>query len=94
MEELLGKRLEIIHHIDNLQTISAIEKGYSKKLRHLQRTQRVGIGLLHDCANDEELKMTVQHCPTDKQKADVFTKALSTVKFVTALGMLNLREKN
>ena len=76
-----------------MQAISAIKKGYSKKLRHLLRTQRVAIGLLNDCINDSELKMTVQHCPTDVMKADLFTKALKGPKFQQALEMAGLVAK-
>ena len=93
MEALLGKRLDILHHIDNLQTLSAVEKGYSKKLRHLSRTQRVGVGLLHECTNNPELQMTVKHCPTEYQKADIFTKALKPGLWSPALEMLQIVEK-
>ena len=91
-EQMLGKRLDIVLQIDNMQAISAIEKGYSKKLRHLLRTQRVCIGLLHECLNDEELQFFVVHCPTLVMKGDLFTKALCSPKFVEALRMIRLED--
>ena len=93
MEECLGIRLRIEHYIDNLQAISAINKGYSKKLRHLCRTQRVAIGLLNECVNDPELMMTIKHQRTDGMKADIFTKALDILKFGVALSMVRLGPK-
>ena len=93
MEHMLAKRLNIRMQIDNTQAISAIEKGYSKKLRHLLRTQRVCIGLLNECLNDPELQMVVEHCVTTKMKADLFTKALNGPKFLEALRMVNLTPK-
>ena len=94
LEESLGVRPPIDHHIDNLQAIAAIRKGYSKKLRQLRRTQRVAIGVLNECVNDPELMMTVHHQPTDGMKADLFTKALNTEKFANALLMIDLRPMN
>ena len=93
LEEVLGRRLSIVHKIDNMQAITAITKGYSKKLRHLQRTQRVGIGLLNECINDDELQMSIEHCPTDLMKGDLFTKALKGPKFQPALDMIGLVAK-
>ena len=93
LEECLGVRLHIEHFIDNMQAISAIRKGYSKKLRHLRRTQRVAIGLLNDSINDPELDMSVSHQKTDGMKADLFTKALEILKFDAARSMIRLGPK-
>ena len=41
LDEVLPRRVEIACRVDNMQTIQAVTKGYSKKLRHLPRTQRV-----------------------------------------------------
>ena len=87
-EHLLGKRLNIRMNIDNTQAISAIQKGYSKKLRHLARTQRVCIGLLNECLKDKDMQFQIQHCPTDLMKGDIFTKALIAAKFQKALEMI------
>ena len=90
LEAMLGKRVKIVHRIDNMQALSAIEKGYSKKLRHLARTQRVCIWLLNECTHDEELLYSVEHCATDCMKADIFTKAMNAVKYEKAVLMIRL----
>ena len=76
--------------IDNTQAISAITKGYSKKLRHLARTQRVCIGLLNDLLRDPEVQFSVHHCPTALMKGDLFTKFLIMQKFDEALRMIGM----
>ena len=91
LEATLGKRLQILHHMDNTHAITAIKKGYSKKLRHLQRTHRVCIGLLHECSEDPEIQMKIVHCPTVEMKADMFTKALNAPNFVDALKLIGMK---
>ena len=90
LEATLGKRLQILRHIDNTQAITAIKKGYSTKLRHLQRTHRVCIELLHECSEDPEIQMQIEHCPTKDMKADMFTKALNAPNFVDALKLIGM----
>ena len=79
--------------IDNNQCLSAIAKGYSKKLRHIGRTQRVCVGLLHELTQDPELMISAEHCSTDKQKGDLFTKTLIASKFENALQMIGMKPK-
>ncbi len=74
--------------VDNVQTIQAVTKGYSKRLRHLPRTQRVCLGMLHEMLNDPELEMSLEHCPALQMKADLFTKALDRPKFRAAFGLI------
>ena len=69
--------------VDNTQAISAVKKGYSKKLRSLSRTQRVSIGVIHELVEDDDMMITVQHCPTAEMKGDLVTKALLTPAFLT-----------
>ena len=87
---MLGKRLDINMNIDNSQALIAIEKGYSKKLRHLARTQRVCIGLLNELLHDPEMQFSASHCPTAEMKGDLFTKSLNTQKFENALTMIRM----
>ena len=77
LEHFLGSRVPIVMLIDNTQCLSAIKKGYSKKLRHIGRTQRVCVGLLNELTVDKELKISAQHCPTDRHKGDMYTKCLA-----------------
>ena len=91
LEQLLGTVIPILGLIDNDQAITAIRKGYSKKLRALPRTQRVAIGVLNECLLDAEVKYDIEHCPTDLNKGDLFTKALNTEKFSLAKEMIGVR---
>ena len=93
LEQMLGRRLQIKMKIDNSQAIAAIRKGYSKKLRHIARTQRVCIGLLNELLHDPEMMMSLEHCPTGDMKGDLFTKALNTQKFQVALEMIRMRRR-
>ena len=90
LEEVLPRRLDVCCKVDNMQTIQAVTKGYSKRLRHLPRTQRVCVEMLHEMLNDPDLKMSLQHCPTLQMKADIFTKALNGPRFKAAGDMIGL----
>ena len=76
--------------IDNTQCLSAIAKGYSKKLRHIGRTQRVCLGLLNEIVNNAEWKISCEHHPTATHKGDMFTKMLAPAKFREALKMIDM----
>ena len=86
----MGTVVPILGLIDNDQAITAIKKGYSKKLRALPRTQRVAIGVLNECLLDAEIKYDVVHCPSDDNKADLFTKALIAEKYTKAREMIGM----
>ena len=93
LETFLGKRLQVRCLVDNTQAIAAVKRGYSKKLRHLPRTQRVTVGVLHECCEDPEMCVSVEHCPTKDMKADIFTKALNPAMYVNARDMINVLPK-
>ena len=78
--------------VDNTQAIAAAKKGYSKRLRHLGRTQRVSIGFLNDCIEDGELQISIIYVPTKEQKADVFTKAMTPGNFIEARRLIDMVE--
>ena len=90
LEQLLNTVVPILGLVDNDQAITAIRKGYSKKLRALPRTHRVAVGVLNDCLQDADIAYNIEHCPTELNKADLFTKALVTDKFKTAKGMIGI----
>ena len=92
-EHMLDIRLPVRMFVDNIQCLSAIAKGYSKKLRHIGRTQRVCLGLLNEIVNNSEWKISCEHCETLKHKGDMFTKALAPGKFQNALNMINMEAK-
>lgn len=90
-ETLLGKQLPLQAFVDNTQCITAVEKGYSKKLRHLARTRRVSIGVLHELLEDEDASLTLEYCETSQMLADSFTKALPPASFAAAKMAMGMR---
>ena len=90
LEVLLGRTPCIQHLIDNTQAILAIQRGYSKKLRHVNRTQRVNIGFLKDVLDDPYMQYSAEHGPSAENKADLFTKSLLAPKFKQALAMIEM----
>ena len=90
MEMFLGRRLIIRTRVDNTQAISAAKKGYSKRLRYLQRTHRVSIGAIHDLLEDAEQKVVVEHVESACQKGDMFTKPLPPGPFADARNRIGM----
>ena len=81
--------IELVAKIDNTQALSAVTKGYSKKLRYLERTHRVSIGAVHEMIEGGDL--ACEYHPTSSHRGDGFTKALVPNKFLAARDMMNLR---
>ena len=80
----------MVSKVDNTQAIAAVEKGYSKKLRHLQRTHRVSLGYLNEAYTSEDGLMVLQHHPTATHKADALTKAMTPAKFISSRELMGL----
>ena len=91
LEAMLGVTIPISCKIDNTQAIAAIKNGYSKKLRHLQRTHRVSIGTLHEIYGDPKIRMEVEYAPSAEHKGDFFTKELDVTAFLTARARVGMR---
>ena len=85
LEQMLGVRLPLVAHVDNDQCIIAV-KGFSKKLRQLQRTHRVSLAVVHELVAEPTQNISVKYCPTAEQLGDAFTKALNPVQFIAARG--------
>ena len=64
-----------------------MRKGYSNKLRHVQRTHKINLGVVTDAIEDGVL---LEHVQTDRQSADVFTKDLPPAKWQFALDMIGI----
>ena len=90
-EALLGRKLPLQFFVDDTQCIAAVEKGYSKRLRHPARTHRVSIGVLHELLKDEDTAMSTDDCEVTVMLADYFTKALPPASFVAARKAMRLR---
>ena len=65
-----------------------MKKGYSGKLRHVQRTHKLNLGAMKDSLDSGD--SLLEHVETDKQVADIFTKELAPAKWPNALQLLNL----
>jgi ribosomal protein L40E len=90
-EEILGNKICLECLVDNSQAISAVRKGYSKKLRHLQRTHRVSISFLHEMVNSEMVNLKVEYCDSTSHKGDLFTKVMQRVRFLLCRDMIGMQ---
>ncbi|CAK0813605.1 unnamed protein product, partial [Prorocentrum cordatum] len=84
----MGAKTNIVVLVDNTQAIAAVERGYSKKLRHLERAHKCAISVVHELWKDGEIE--VEHRPTATHKGDGFTMALLPAKFIQARELMNI----
>ena len=90
-EALLNRVVECVINEDNEATIKIIKAGYSQQLRHVQKTHRISISLMHDiCVKDPN--MSLIHIDSERQRGDILTKGLDRIKHVAALELANLHE--
>ena len=92
LENFLGRLVRMRVGIDNTQALTAIEKGYSKRLRHLSRTHRISIGVLNELQKDGEAMVEFVHEPTASHKGDLFTKSFAPAAFAERVQMLGMQE--
>ena len=85
---LLGRDVECVCLEDNQATITVVKKGFSPKLRHILRTQKVNLGSIKEVFDDGIAK--IEYCNTAFQAADIFTKALAPALWSNALAMLGI----
>lgn len=76
--------------VDNNAAIEAVKAGYSVRMRHLPRTQRVSISRLHDMFVDEEMNMNLTRVNSDNNLADLFTKPLEGKRFQQMIKSIGL----
>ena len=88
-ELLLGRTVTFKVLEDNQATILVVKKGYSPKLRHIQRTHKVNLSSLSEIFEDPSVEL--DYVVTDEQAADIFTKALPPQKWGNALTLLGIR---
>jgi len=87
-DTLLQRSIRLEIHEDNEAAIKAVSKGYSQKLRHMNRVHKINISSIHDALNNNNID--ISHCTTDEQAADIFTKALAAMKWPAALQLLGV----
>ena len=79
----------LICKVDNTQALAAVHKGYSKKLKYLDRTQKCSIGSVHELIESGVIRCDYHQ--TDSHRGDGFTKALVPAKLSLARDVMNLR---
>ena len=80
--------IEMIGKVDNTQANTAAHKGYSKKLRFLERTHKCSIGTLHELVEFGSLRAV--YAPTLTHRGDGCTKCLARAKLAAAREMMGL----
>eukprot|EP00971_Amphidinium_carterae_P002409 47621-Amphidinium_carterae.1 len=75
---------------DNTQAKGAIERGYSKKLRHLPRVHKLSLGSMHELLCGDDAVGRILYHPTQTHKADIFTKAMDRSRFETCRDMIKV----
>ena len=91
LDALLGgvrRPMELVAKVDNTQAISVVHKGYSKKLKFLERTHKCSIGAIHELIQSGQL--VVDYAPTLTHRGDGFTKCLLPSKFIEARKMMSM----
>lgn len=74
-DRLVGCRqpVELIAKVDNIQAIAAVNRGYRKNLKFLDRTHKCSIGAPNDLVDNGGMK--VDYAPTATHRGDGFTKS-------------------
>ena len=87
---LAGTRppIRLVALVDNTQAIAAVQKGYSKKLRFLERTHKCSINTIHELLQDGTIE--VEYAPTATHRGDGFTKAMEPAKFQRAIALMGM----
>ena len=91
--KLLGRPVEIVAMVDNTQALIAVAKGYSKRLRFLERAHRCAIGFVHELLTREDEDygpFSAEYSPSAEHRADGLTKALVPAKFLIAREFLGM----
>ena len=91
LDALLGvarRPIELVAKVDNTQAISVVHKGYSKKLKFLERTHKCSIGVIHELIQSGQL--VVEYASTLTHRGDGFTKCLLPSKFVEARKVMSM----
>ena len=99
MQEILQRPVEAELLEDNAATIIAVNRGYSLAMRHVRRTQRTSLGLIHDMITEEpeegQGRIRLIKASTADHLGDAFTKELDPRAFkdaMTAIGMRTMSE--
>ena len=89
LEHALGRPIRLRCLEDNTQCLQAADTGYSAALRHLPRTERISIGVIHEIFSEKDRHELVYQ-ETSSHERDMFTKRLDPNAFERALTLINL----
>ena len=92
MELVLSRDIILEVKEDNEATIKVVRKGYSPKLRRIQRTHKVNLASLAEQFENPNIQLAYIH--TTQQVADLFTKAVEPGKWTRAVLMLGMDIQN
>ena len=82
------RQIELICRVDNTQALAAVRRGYSKKLRFLERTQKIAIGSVHELIENDTIM--AEYWNTATHRGDSFTKCLVPAKFLAARDLMGM----
>ena len=88
LEQALCRPVRLRCSEDNTQCLQAAGTG-SAALRHLPRTERISVGVVHETFSDKDRHELVYQ-ETSSHKGDMFTKRLDPSAFERALTLINL----
>ena len=88
-ELILDRPFHLKIHEDKQATILVARKGFSSKLRCVQRTHKVNLACIAEQLESEHI--SIEYVQTDMQSADIFTKALPPNKWDHAIRLLGIR---
>ena len=88
-ELILDRPFHLKIHEGNQATILVAKKGFSSKLRCVQRTHKVNLACIAEQLESEHI--SIEYVQTDMQSADIFTKALPPNKSDHAIRLLGIR---
>ena len=86
LEVLIGRKPALRVLEDNEAAAKIARKGFSAELRYLERTDKVHLGFIGACV--EQQRIHVEDISTDDMTADIFTKALKPFAWGHALELM------
>ena len=92
LEQALCRPVRLRYLEGNTQCLQAADTGdtgYSAALRHLPRTERISVGVVHEISSNKDLRELVYQ-ETSSHKGDMYTKMLDPNAFERALTLINL----
>ena len=89
LEQALGRPVRLRCLEDNSQCIQPADTGYLAALRHLPRTERISLGVVHEVFSEKN-KHELVYQETFSHKRNTFTKRLGPSAFEHAVTLINL----